>query len=240
MKIEIRSGKYPGEWRMRPITAAWAPASRDAYEGIEQEAGAIFGAVLAWFNAQAITADDVLETINRAVTTIQDRLDADQPLIMELPEGATYADAKVALGDILNLSAWFLASAFASCEQGNGARAVRAFGRASYWHGVFQTHIAIMRCDLESPPTGATGAISLSIKAADLSAERQAMREFAAKGGKARALKFGRASEKEAIRAAWASGKYSTRALCAEQEAAALGISFDTARKALRNTPDPT
>lgn len=47
------------------------------------------------------------------------------------------------------------------------------------------------------------------------------------------------AAAKDAVRAAWASGKYSTRALCAEQEAAELGISFDTARKALRNTPDP-
>lgn len=34
---------------------------------------------------------------------------------------------------------------------------------------------------------------------------------------------------------AWKSGHYSTKDLCAEQEAAALGLSFATARKALRN-----
>lgn len=38
----------------------------------------------------------------------------------------------------------------------------------------------------------------------------------------------------------WASGKYQSRDLCAEQECAALGMSFSTARKALRNTPNPS
>lgn len=56
----------------------------------------------------------------------------------------------------------------------------------------------------------------------------------------ARHDKPGGAREKAAaIRAIWASGKYSSRALCAEQECAALDMSFDAARKALRNTPKP-
>lgn len=37
----------------------------------------------------------------------------------------------------------------------------------------------------------------------------------------------------------WASGKYSTRDICAEQECASLNISFSAARRALKNTPDP-
>jgi hypothetical protein len=41
------------------------------------------------------------------------------------------------------------------------------------------------------------------------------------------------------IREAWASGKYSSRDLCAEQECAAQAMSFSSARKALVNTPDP-
>ena len=41
------------------------------------------------------------------------------------------------------------------------------------------------------------------------------------------------------IRSAWASGKYVSRDVCAEQECAALEMSFSTARKALRNTPEP-
>ena len=41
------------------------------------------------------------------------------------------------------------------------------------------------------------------------------------------------------IRKLWATGKYSTRDLCAEEECAALGMSFSAARKALRNSPEP-
>jgi hypothetical protein len=41
------------------------------------------------------------------------------------------------------------------------------------------------------------------------------------------------------IRAAWASGKFTSRDVCAEQESASIGMSFSAARRALRNTPDP-
>ena len=56
----------------------------------------------------------------------------------------------------------------------------------------------------------------------------------------ARHSKPGGSREKqEKIRAIWATGKYTTRERCAEEEYDALGISFTTARKALRNTPSP-
>lgn len=45
--------------------------------------------------------------------------------------------------------------------------------------------------------------------------------------------------KQEAIRTAWASGKYSSRDICAEEESRAIGMSFSTARKALRGTPKP-
>lgn len=41
------------------------------------------------------------------------------------------------------------------------------------------------------------------------------------------------------ICAIWATGKYSSRDLCAEQECATLDMSFAAARRALTNTPDP-
>jgi hypothetical protein len=41
------------------------------------------------------------------------------------------------------------------------------------------------------------------------------------------------------IREIWATGKYSSRDLCAEEEYAALGMSLSAARKALRNAPKP-
>lgn len=37
----------------------------------------------------------------------------------------------------------------------------------------------------------------------------------------------------------WLSGSYKSRDLCAQQECSALGMSFSSARKALRNTPNP-
>jgi len=45
---------------------------------------------------------------------------------------------------------------------------------------------------------------------------------------------------KEEIKQIWASGKYTSRDVCAEQECAVLNLSFSTARKALRGTPEPT
>lgn len=50
-----------------------------------------------------------------------------------------------------------------------------------------------------------------------------------------------RAAAKEAIKNMWASGKYTSRDICAEQEWEAAGFnSWKTARKALTNTPDPS
>ena len=46
-------------------------------------------------------------------------------------------------------------------------------------------------------------------------------------------------SKRDAIRAVWASGKFDTRDLCAEEEAAGLNMALSTARRALRNTPNP-
>jgi hypothetical protein len=63
----------------------------------------------------------------------------------------------------------------------------------------------------------------------------------ATKAADARHNKPGGAREKKLqIQRIWASGKYSSRDRCAEEECAALGMSFATARKSLRNTPNPT
>lgn len=50
----------------------------------------------------------------------------------------------------------------------------------------------------------------------------------------------GSRDKRDHIRKIWASGKYSSRDICAEQECAALEISYSTARKHLRGTPDPS
>jgi len=72
-------------------------------------------------------------------------------------------------------------------------------------------------------------------------AGRDAQKKIGARNAaNTRHSKVGGSREKaQQIRTIWASGKYSSRDLCAEQECAALGMSFSAARKALRNTPDP-
>jgi len=49
----------------------------------------------------------------------------------------------------------------------------------------------------------------------------------------------GSRDKQKRIREIWATGDYSSRDLCAEQECAALGMSFSAARRALRNCPKP-
>lgn len=56
----------------------------------------------------------------------------------------------------------------------------------------------------------------------------------------ARHARPGGSRDKQAqMREAWASGKYTSRDRCAEEECAALDMSYSAARKALRNTADP-
>jgi hypothetical protein len=47
------------------------------------------------------------------------------------------------------------------------------------------------------------------------------------------------ADKRRQIQAKWAEGNFSTRNRCAEEEFAALGMSYETARKALKGQPDP-
>lgn len=49
----------------------------------------------------------------------------------------------------------------------------------------------------------------------------------------------GSREKRNAIRASWASGKYTSRDRCAEEECAALEMSFSAARNALKNQPKP-
>ena len=50
----------------------------------------------------------------------------------------------------------------------------------------------------------------------------------------------GSRAKRARIKALWATGKYSSRSICAEQECGALNMSYDTARKALIGEPNPS
>jgi len=71
-------------------------------------------------------------------------------------------------------------------------------------------------------------------------AESKMQSKQATKAANARHSKAGGSRDKKKkICDVWASGKYRSRDICAEQECAAIGMSFSAARKALRGTPDP-
>ncbi len=79
---------------------------------------------------------------------------------------------------------------------------------------------------------------------AEAAHKRQRAEAFSAIGAKAAEVRHnqpgGSRERQQAIRDAWASGKYSSRDRCAEEECGSLNMSFSAARKALRNTPDPS
>lgn len=85
-----------------------------------------------------------------------------------------------------------------------------------------------------NPPSPETLAIALTLgrEKYESTKGRNAANERHAKPGGSR-------DKANRIREIWASGKYSNRDLCAEEECARLKMSFSTARKALRNTPNP-
>jgi len=100
---------------------------------------------------------------------------------------------------------------------------------------------------VDSPPASKTKA-STAAGRADKSARKtdaeigtpEWRRQTASSAAQARHNKPGGIRDKKnKLREIWASGKYSSRDRCAEEECAALGISYATARKALRNTPEP-
>lgn len=65
-------------------------------------------------------------------------------------------------------------------------------------------------------------------------------RQVARKAADARHDQPGGSRDKQRqILESWASGKYSSKDVCAEQECGALGMSFSAARRALKNAPKP-
>lgn len=99
------------------------------------------------------------------------------------------------------------------------------YGYSNPWpliaHSMYWLNMAATTCSYDELVT--------SIRAADARRRADALHD---KPGGSR-------EKKKNIREIWASGKYSSRDICAEQECAALGMSFSAARKALRGTSDP-
>jgi len=104
-----------------------------------------------------------------------------------------------------------------------------------YYHAKERRDLAMLSI-LQSAET--IGALNGTVLRYEI--EGESRKAIAAMASNARHSKPGGSrAKREAIRSAWASGKYTSRDICAEQECAAHGMSFSSARKALRNTPDP-
>jgi hypothetical protein len=105
------------------------------------------------------------------------------------------------------------------CAQGSG-------GKASKIHTFSEEQLGALIQDL----LNASSALSL----------HDYRKRRAKSAAHSRHSKIGGSREKrDQIREIWSSGKYTSRDICAEQECAGLDMSFSSARKALRNTPDP-
>lgn len=108
----------------------------------------------------------------------------------------------------------------------------------SNWSALFWMHAWYLQVyrNAEADKTETSKELEILYSKKQTESARQRARQMA----EAKHDKPGGSREKRAaIRAAWASGKYASRDVCAEQECAALNMSISTARKALRNTPDP-
>ena len=101
-----------------------------------------------------------------------------------------------------------------------------------------QNYIAFTRYIEENPPTPRM--IYLLLEIANKNAQAQRSRIATNAADALHSKPGGNRDKAEQIRKIWDSGKYTSRDICAEQECAAIGMAFSTARKALRNTPAPT
>ncbi len=79
------------------------------------------------------------------------------------------------------------------------------------------------------------GSAQLLLKGIKLRAVERARRASNARHDKP----GGSRDKKKQIQKIWATGKYTSRDICAEEESRALDMSFSAARRALRNTPNP-
>lgn len=102
--------------------------------------------------------------------------------------------------------------------------------------------------ELDPPNSGVflrlADTLKLKRENSESAGELAAMKEKKTADSRAAALakheKSGKGDAKAEIARIWESGKYATKIDCAEQECDYLGISLETARKALRGVPDPS
>lgn len=119
------------------------------------------------------------------------------------------------------------AVAFITCDEPEDHGRIRVeLSRLEQWHSV-------------GSPSASELARAIGQRDAEIGAPAWRKRQAKAAADARHSKPGGSRDVQQQVRAIWSSGKYTSRDRCAEEECAALGISYSTARKALRNTPDP-
>ncbi len=95
---------------------------------------------------------------------------------------------------------------------------------------------ALAKSILDSHPTDPSASVYLQV----MSIKQQARKRGKDAADALHSKPNGSRAKQELIRAIWAGGTFTSRDRCAEEQCAALGMSFSSARRALRNTPDPS
>ena len=162
MKVEIRHGRYPGEWKLSPLTDGWSNEARTILGGFDKTAGDIFSDLISFEPTSTYSSDDVLAVINEEMLVIQGRFERKEDVLLVYPDDhrMTYGEALDMVRDFLRLAVWLYSSALESLSKGDIATAIHAYGKSMYWHGLFRAHFATLSAVLETPPSGPAHALA--------------------------------------------------------------------------------
>lgn len=157
MEVDIRRGKYPGDWTMKFDTDGWSATARDIHTGMVRAMQRPLSDLLSWFAPTANDPGQILDVLNESVAAAQVRLDMGTELTVPDPENMTYADAVELLKEYLRLSHWHFASAQESLAKDRLSVAVRAFGVATHLYGSFQAQWEQLKAEYENSDPSPSG-----------------------------------------------------------------------------------
>ena len=222
ISIDVTAGGSQGDWLIMVDHDGLSEVGVQILDGMSRHIGLCINAAWAFFKIDPCD----LSALDGLLDRVNTKLDADRALIAKLPENAMIADMRPVLSDFLDLAHWWMCASLNALADERYVDAVKRHTRSVE---LLTNFTAFLRVAANEDGSYVAAAINAAISSR------------AAAAVNIRHNKSGGSNEKKRnIIKIWGSGKYTTREICAEEECGDLGISFSTARKALRNTPDPT
>lgn len=157
MEVDIRQGKYPGDWTMKFNTDGWSVAAQAIHTGMQRAMQEPLSDLLSWFAPTATSPAHMLASLNSSIATTQARLDSGTVLTVRDAESMTYAEVVELLKEYLQLSFWCLSSAQESLAEDRLTVAVGAFGVAMKLYGRYLGQWAFIREEFENPDPSTSG-----------------------------------------------------------------------------------